>query len=405
MSSLWISLTPWALALASACGGDASTTPLTPLPPITPQGRGDFKPLRITAEVAVRGTTAYTTTWGNSAAAASVFHIWNVAGGAPRLVDSVRVDDAITLGDVAISDDGTLLVIATEGSNAGLAIYSITDPLRPVAIARYSSANTSAGVHTAELGRVNGTLYGFLAVDPTASRASHLVVVDLSVPAAPVEVLSRDLGRPFIHDTFVRDGLLFLALWDDGLAIWDIGGGGAGGTVRAPVELGRLRTVNGAVHNVWWLKDPVTGIARYALVGEEGAGRVGLSSSGDVHVVDISTPSAPREVAYYTVPGAGTHNFSVDEQRGILYAAYYNGGVRALDVRGDLGTCPDSQRAIPANGTAALCELTRMGRQLKVELLDRSVPVYIWGVQYLDGAVYASDMLNGLWKLPASSRP
>jgi len=25
--------------------------------------------------------------------------------------------------------------------------------------------------------------------------------------------------------------------------------------------------------------------------------------------------------------------------------------------------------------------------------------VYIWGVQYLDGSVYASDMLNGIWKL------
>lgn len=118
------SLTQWALALAAACGGDASTTPLTS------QGRGDSRPDRITAEVAVRGTRAYTTTWGNSAAAASVFHIWNVAGGAPRLVDSVRVDGAITLGDVAISDDGTLLVIATEGSNAGLAIYSIADPIR-----------------------------------------------------------------------------------------------------------------------------------------------------------------------------------------------------------------------------------------------------------------------------------
>lgn len=66
----------------------------------------------------------------------------------------------------------------------------------------------------------------------------------------------------------MRDRLLFLA-------IWDIGGGGAGGTVAAPVELGRVR----------------------------------------------STPSAPQEVAYDTVPGAGAHNFSVGEQNGILYAA------------------------------------------------------------------------------------
>ena len=38
--------------------------------------------------------------------------------------------------------------------------------------------------------------------------------------------------------------------------------------------------------------------------------------------------------------GAGAHNFSVDEAKGLLYAAYYNAGVRVLDVRGDLGAAP-----------------------------------------------------------------
>jgi hypothetical protein len=387
------------LVLAASCHGGDATEPST-----TPPGRGDFKPARITSEVAVRGTTAYTTTWGN-AAGASAFYVWDVAGQAPRLVDSVRVESATTLGDVAVSDDGSLLVVATERSNGGLAIYGLADPRHPVLVSRYITPNTADGVHTAEIGRVNGRLHGFLAIDPGASRPAHLVIVDLGTPAAPVEVFSRDIGRPFVHDTFVRDGLLFLALWDDGLAIWDIGGGGAGGTVAAPVELGRVRTVNGEVHNVWWLKDPVTGINRYAFVGEEGPGQVGVSSSGDVHVVDISTLGAPREVARYSVAGAGTHNFSVDEQRGVLYAAYYNGGVRALDVRGDLGTCTDAQRSTPPNGTVPLCDLTKMGRELRVDLADGANSAYVWGVQYLDGAVYASDMLNGLWKLPAVVRP
>jgi hypothetical protein len=26
---------------------------------------------------------------------------------------------------------------------------------------------------------------------------------------------------------------------------------------------------------------------------------------------------------------------------------------------------------------------------------------FIWGVQYLNGVVYASDMVNGIWKLAA----
>jgi hypothetical protein len=388
------------LGLVASCHGDDPVGPSD-----TPPGRGDFRPARTTAEVAVRGATAYTTTWGNPAAAASAFYIWDVAGQAPRLVDSVRVEGATTLGDVAVSDDGSLLVVATERSGGGIVIYSLADPRHPVLVSRYITPNTADGVHTAEIARVNGRLYGFLSIDPGPTRPAHLVIVDLGTPSAPVEVFNRDIGRPFVHDTFVRDGLLFLALWDDGLAIWDIGGGGAGGTVAAPVELGRVRTVNGEVHNVWWLKDPVTGINRYAFVGEEGPGQVGASSSGDVHVVDISVVSAPREVARYTVAGAGTHNFSVDEQRGILYAAYYNGGVRALDVRGDLGTCADAQRSTPPNGTVPLCDLTRMGRELRVDLIDGANPVFVWGVQYLDGAVYASDMLNGLWKLPAVVRP
>ena len=46
-----------------------------------------------------------------------------------------------------------------------------------------------------------------------------------------------------------------------------------------------------------------------------------------------------------------------------------------------------------------------MGRELRVDLPGGANPTYVWGVQYLDGAVCASDTLNGLWKLPAATRP
>ena len=206
------------LLAAAGCHSDATRpdesigTPAV----LTVLGHGNFTPKRTTAELAVRGTTAYTTTWGNSAAVASVFYIWDAAGDAPLLVDSVRVDNATTLGDVAVSDDGTLLVVATERTGGGLAIYSLADPRRPAPIARYVTASTTGGVHTAEIGRVNGKLYGFLSIDPSSTQPAHLVIVDLSTPTAPVEVLSRPIGNPFVHDTFLRDGLLYLALWDDG---------------------------------------------------------------------------------------------------------------------------------------------------------------------------------------------
>lgn len=392
------------LALTAGCGvqkvilpPEELTVVVQPPATMTVLGRGDFMPARTTAEVAVHGSTAYTTTWGNAAAAASVFYIWNVSGDQPLLVDSVRVDSATTLGDVAVTDDGAHLVIATERTGGGLAIYSLADPRRPVLVSRYVTPRTTAGVHTAEVGKVNGRQYAFLSIDP-GLEPSRIVIVDLGTPSAPVEVYTKLIGRPFIHDTFVRDGLLFLALWDDGVAIWDIGGGNAGGTPAAPVELGRVLTVNGNVHNVWWLKDPVTNNARFAFIGEEAGGSLNASSSGDIHVVDVSNRSAPREVAYYRVPGAGAHNFSVDEANGILYAAFYNGGVRAIDVRGDLGTCTTAQKSRVDSGTL-LCDLRLMGRELGIGLFDRPVPVNIWGVQHQNGALYASDMRNGIWKL------
>jgi hypothetical protein len=406
-----------ALALGAACGSDGGA-PGTPDPfvtdkcpaaagasvrnPMSVLGCGDFKPARISAEISGRGTTAYTTTWGNATAAGSAFYIWDVTGNTPTLVDSVKVDNARTLGDIAVSDDGGYLIVATEATGS-LVIYSLSNPRQPQLVTRYSSAETTAGVHTAEIGRVNGKLYGFLCIDPGASPAK-LVIVDLSNPASPQQVFSQFIGTPYVHDTFVRDGLLFLGLWNAGVAIWDIGGGGKGGTPAAPVELGRVQTANGEVHNIWWFKDPSTGSAKYAFIGEEGPGNIGVSSLGDIHVVDVSNMATPREVAFYSVPGAGTHNFSMDEANGILYAAYYNGGVRALDVRGDLGTCPDAQKSTPRNQAVAICDLSKMGRELGVGLKDRANPVFVWGVQYLGGSVYASDMLNGIWKLRAVSR-
>ena len=347
------------LALAACTDSDPVGPEITPVVPATPAtmtvlGRGDFKPVRTTGEIFVRGATAYTTTWNNLATAGSAFYIWDVSANTPRLVDSVLVDSSRTIGDVAVSDDGSLLVIATEFAPGSIVVYSLANPRQPVRIARFKSATTTPGVHTAEVGRVNGRLHAFLSVNAGGGQPSRLVVVDLGTPSSPQEIYSQAVGNPFIHDTFVRDGFLFLGLWNEGVAIWDIGGGGRGGSVSAPVELGRVRTAGGQVHNIWWFKDPVGGSARYAFIGQEGPGSVGSSSSGDVHVVDVSNMSAPREVAFYTVAGAGTHNFSMDEPNGILYAAYYNGGVRALDVRGDLGTCTDAQKSTPAGTSVPL---------------------------------------------------
>lgn len=370
-------------------------------------------PERFTGEITEAGGWAYSTTWSNRAGnPGNAVKIWNVSGNTPILSDSIILPGVGTTSDAQISDDGQLLAISLEGSSQaslnGFALYnrSVT-PGKPALVARYTSTATNPGVHTLKFARINGRHYLFLDVDPPAA----LVIVDITTPAAPVEVLNRRMGNPYIHDVFVRDGILFAGLWNDGMSIFDVGGGGRGGSPSNPVLLGNVHTAvcpgcavsttASEVHNIWWFNDPRTGSKKYAFIGEEGPASLFGFSKGDIHVVDVSDFTNPREVAFFrpdsatTSTGtnaAGTHNFDVDEPSGILYAAYYNGGVRALDIRGDLSTCTAAQKS--ADGR---CNLRLMGREVGIGLV--SFPVFVWGVKLDGNFLYASDMPNGIHKL------
>ena len=374
-----------------ACGSDNPVTPVPGSSDLAVIGAGQVSD-RYTGEIWVHGNVAYTTTWGFRSAPGNAVKIWDVSGNIPSLVDSLIVPGAATLGDIQASDDGQLLVVATEFAPSGsIVIYSLADPIKPAFVSRYNTPLTAPGVHTAEVQRVNGKLYAFLSIDPQSGTPARLVILDLSNPASPTQVFTATMGNPYVHDVFVRDGILITALWNDGVTIWDIGGVGTG-TVANPIALGSVPTISEA-HNVWWFHNAATGEKRYVFVGQEGPGAVGVRSSGDIHVVDVSNFASPREVAFFHVDGAGTHNFSADENRGILYAAYYNGGVRAIDITGDMSSCVDADKSPDGR-----CDLAKMGREL-AHGPNGMGPVYVWGVQLVGSRVYASDMLNGIWKL------
>ncbi|HYK11521.1 MAG TPA: hypothetical protein VEV39_12030 [Gemmatimonadales bacterium] len=220
---------------------------------------------------------------------------------------------------------------------------------------------------------------------PPPSGDSTKVVLAADVPIPPYYGM---------HDSFIRNGVAFICAWDSGVFIYDVGNGMKGGTPTAPVLISSIVTsqdsvtAGPSVHNAWWFWNPVTRQQKYLFVGQEGpaVGGIGVGSSGDIHVVDVSDLTHPVEVGQFHLPGAGTHNFWMDEQHQILYAAYYNGGVVSIDVSGTLAGDTLSDRLIsevyPGGGPGN---------------------TYTWGVQLYNGSLYAIDMLSGLWQLSADS--
>jgi hypothetical protein len=349
---------------------------------------------RYSSDLWVHGNYAYTGTWGNrgnSGNIGNVLKVWLLnAAGAPALVGSVTVPGIGTVSDLQVSDDGQLLALSGErGTNGGIFIYGLSDPTQPFLLG--SALVGSAGVHTVTLSVISGRLYAFAARNPgfdaTSAEDPALLIYDISDPGTPTLVARVPVPRNYgIHDTFVRDGIAFVFAWNTGVIIYDVGNGIRGGTPAAPVEISRLVTSDDriaggpAVHNGWWFHNPVTGEKRYLFIGQEGPGVVGSQSSGDIHVVDVADLAHPREVAFLRFTRAGTHNFWMDEEKQILYAAYYNGGVVALDVSG----------ALAGNLSGRVLGGIRPGG---------ASDTYTWGVQLANGSLYAIDMLSGLWQL------
>lgn len=206
-------------------------------------------------------------------------------------------------------------------------------------------------------------------------------------PPPPTDVVFVDsipvAANYGIHDQYLRDGLDIICAWNTGILIYDVGNGIAGGTPASPKLVGSTTTVGGEAHNTWWFHNPVTNEKKYLFVGQEGPGQVGASSSGDIHVLDVSDLTKPTEVATFHRNGSGTHNFWMDEPHQILYAAYYNGGVVAIDVSGTLS----------GDISSRMIDTITFG----------AGTTYTWGVQLYQGSLYAIDMLSGLWQLHDSA--
>jgi hypothetical protein len=106
-----------------------------------------------------------------------------------------------------------------------------------------------------------------------------------------------------------------------------------------------------------------------------------LETAGYLHVLDVSDPGVPREVAHYAYAGSGIRAMEISGDT--LYLAAHGGGVRALDVSGSL------------RGALREREIGffTMGGEPS---LAPGIP-YAWDVAVHNGLVYATDANSGLW--------
>jgi len=336
--------------MTATTDGVSGSASLTVAGTFTIVGHGSLA-LTVTSDVWVHGTVAYTGEfdfWDDGTnPSTNALRVWDVSNPAtPRLAASVVVDGVRAVIDVKIRADGTVGVITHQFSASGITLLDLSDPLSPQVITRFTPGALSLGVH-------NTWIEGdYVYAAGGAREGGRITIIDISNPADPQVVADFYAGSSGAHDVYVRDGLAFVSHWDAGLVILDVGNGIAGGTPTNPVEVGRTLTVGGHTHSAWYW--PAAG---YVFVGEE-SGRPGV-----VHVVDVSDLFNPVEVATFEVSGHTAHNFSMDEARGILYVTWLGGGLRAIDVSGELLGRLDTQgREVGYTGQAMgrVCPLANL---------------------------------------------
>ena len=324
---------------------------------------------------------AVTGTWGADGHA----YFWDVTEpAAMRLIDTVRVD-ARTVNDVKVSEDAKFCVISREGASNrknGLVILDVSDPQNGVTvIARYDDQLTG-GVHNVFI--AENHIYAL-------SAGRRYDILNAEDPTNPYRVGRFELDTPghSIHDVWVEDGIAYSSNWSDGVVAVDVGGGGMGGAPNNPVLLGSTPYPSGWNHAAYPYRSKSTG--RFLMIGGDeafpyqtiGAEGTPDRAAGWIHIFEWDDWDEPREVARYQVPEAGTHNLWVEDD--ILYIGYYNGGLRVVDISGELRG-----------------DLYRQGREIASflpqdpESFLPNAPM-VWGPQPYKGHIFVADHNSGLW--------
>ncbi|SUZ53075.1 uncharacterized protein METZ01_LOCUS5929 [marine metagenome] len=320
---------------------------------------------------------AVTGTWG----ADGTSYFWDVTEPSNiKKIDSVQVD-ARTVNDVKVSSDGKICVISREGASNrknGIIIIDVSNPYDVNIISEYTK-NLTGGVHNIFI--YQNHVYAL-------SNGERYYIINIEDPKNPYEVGMFEIGKEgqSIHDVWIENGIAYSSNWRDGVYLVDVGNGIVGGSPSNPVAFGNYSYDSGAHHATYPFNSKSTG-KFYTVLGDEifpkGVNSSGPSeTAGFLHFVDFTDLNNPKEVARYEVPSHGSHNYWIEDD--ILYVAMYTGGVRVVDISGDL-----------------LGDLYKQDREIGY-ILPSSPNGYtpnstmVWGAQLYKGHVFYSDFNTGI---------
>ena len=313
-----------------------------------------------------------------------------------ELVDTVQID-ARTVNDVKISEDGRIGVLSREGASNrrnGIVILDVSNP-RDVKILSTYDDQMTGGVHNVFL--YENHVYA-------VNNGRRFDVINIEDPTNPMRVSRFETSSPgrAVHDVWVKDGIAYQAGRTDGIVMVDVGGGGdveGGGSPERPVEMGRADQITRWTHAVWPFKSK-SADKFYVFAGDETFydnprvperleydpdEKLPQRAGGWVHVIEFDDPGNPQEVARYKVGDFGVHNYWIDWDEEIMYTGYYQGGLRVLDVSGEL-----------------LGDLYAQGREIArfySDDPDAHIPnaTMVWGPQPHKGTIFFTDHNSGLW--------
>ena len=334
---------------------------------------------------------AATGTWGANGEA----YFWDVTDPAKmHIIDTVTVD-ARTVNDVKVSEDGRVAVITREGASNrknGFVILDIEDPY-DVKITYEFNDDMTGGVHNVFI--YENHVYA-------VNNGRKYDIINIEDPANPFRVGRYELDTPGhgVHDVWVKDGLAYSSNWADGVHVVDVGGvkfneanrsklqfnpflAMAGqGSPGNPVKLGGMSDPNGHNHAAFPFISQSTD-KFYIITGDEWGNQFGMA--GGFHFLDFTDPKNPKETAVYQVPEAGSHNHWVHGDT--LLASYYQGGLRIVDISGEL-----------------MGDIYAQGREIAFFMSSdpdgfMANRPNVWGTMPYKGLIYFSDMNNGLWAI------